>query len=495
MPQEARITIEASRPIARVQPALYSQFIEPLGKCVYEGIWVADRPEIPQENGMRTFALDALRRIGPAAVRWPGGCFADQHHWRDGIGDPGERPVRLNLWWGGTEPHAFGTHEYFEFCERIGAFPYVCGNVGSGSVAEMRDWLEYCNVEGPTTLTDERRENGHPGPLGARFWGVGNENYGCGGHMSPSDYAAEYRKFATQLRRVDPDVKLVAAGYTPEYNLKLLESLITEREQSRDLIDHVAIHRFFRTGGHDVEFSEEDYYSCVAESLLLDDDIAKADGLFKNYDGSGDRIGLVIDEWATWHSNAIRDAGLFQRNTMRDAVIAAGCLNTFTNWSDRVVLTSTAQAINVLLHVIAVDGRFAWLTPNFYVFEMIRNHVGNDALPADVECPDLAGGDGSSGGLPQLSVSASADPERRSGVVCVANSHISEPIDCRVTFAGLPARSAAASLLSTSAPNAFNEASGPDRVTPASTSVDVDDGELRAELPPHSVALFDVELN
>ena len=494
MSQQARITVEASHPIARIRPELYSQFIEPLGKCVYEGIWVADQPEIPQENGMRTFALDALRRLGPAAVRWPGGCFADQHHWREGIGDPAQRPVRLNLWWGGLETHAFGTHEYFDFCERIGAFPYICGNVGSGTVAEMRDWLEYCNAEGPTTLTEERRKNGSAKPLGVRFWGVGNENYGCGGHMSPSDYAAEYRKFATQLRRVDPTVELIAAGYTADYNRKLLEALITEREQSRELIDHVAVHRFFRTGGHDVEFSEEDYYSSVAESLLLDDDIVKADGLFKNYEDPSKRIGLVIDEWGTWHSNAPRDDGLFQRNTIRDAVVAAGCLNTFTNWSQRVVLTSTAQAINVLTHVIAVDGRHAWLTPIFHVFEMVRNHVGNDALTTNIECPNLAGGDGSSGGVPQISASASADPERRSGVVCAVNRHISEPADCTVAFADLSVRSASASLLSESAPNVFNDAANPDRVTPSPTGVDIDNGRLRMELPPHSVALFSVEL-
>ena len=232
----------------------------------------------------------------------------------------------------------------------------------------------------------------------------------------------------------------------------------------------------------------------MAESLLLDDDIVKADGLFKNYEDPSKRIGLVIDEWGTWHSNAPRDGGLFQRNTMRDAVVAAGCLNTFTNWSQRVVLTSTAQAINVLTHVIAVDGRHAWLTPIFYVFEMVRNHVGNDALTTNIECPDLAGGDGSSGGVPQISASASADPERRSGVVCAVNRHISEPADCTVAFADLSVRSASASLLSESAPNVFNDAANPDRVTPSSIDVDVDNGLLRMELPPHSVALFSVEL-
>ncbi len=363
MTQEAHVSAFPDGPIARVRPELYSQFIEPLGRCVYDGIWVADQPDVPQEDGIRTFTADALRRIGPAAVRWPGGCFADQHHWRDGIGDPAGRPSRLNLWWGGLETHAFGTHEYIDFCDRIGAFPYVCGNVGSGTVAEMRDWHEYCNVQETTTLTEERKANGRAGSMGVRYWGVGNENYGCGGHMRPADYAAEYRKFATQLRRVDPAVQLVAAGYTPEYNRELLESLVTDRDTSRALIDHIAVHRFFRTGGPDVDFSDVDYYACVTESLLLDDDIRKADGLFKNYEGDDDRIGVVIDEWATWHTNVASEEGWFQRNTMRDAVIAAGCLNTFTNWSDRVVLTSTAQAVNVLLCVISTDGPYAWLTP------------------------------------------------------------------------------------------------------------------------------------
>ena len=492
---QANLLIKRLAPIARVEARLYSHFIEHLGNCTYPGIWVGPDSEIENQGGLRKFTLDKLRAVSQGTVyRWPGGCFADHYHWRDGIGDPADRPVTRNIWWGGPETNQFGTHEFVRFASELGADTYICGNLGSGTEAEMMDWLDYCNAaETENSLARERAANGHAPPFGVEWWGVGNENWGCGGRMTATEYAAAYRRYANYLDQIDLGAQLVAVGFLPKWNREFMDGM--QHARALPTLDNLSLHRYLFGGGPDVGFSDADYHALIGELQLVEDDLIRADGILSHHEMAAKPIGIVFDEWGVWcRSVAGPENGVEQVNTVREAICGAAILDYFTNWSHRVVMSNVAQTVNVLQCLVKVDGAANWTTPNLDIFEFYRAHVGNDAVPVGVEAPPLAESGAAGRPVSQLSVSASIAPDARSGVICLTNLHLDQPLKVNARVVEARVASVRARVLSADSPEAHNCAAEPDRVRSKDHPATVADGRLVLEIPPHATVQASLEL-
>lgn len=494
--QSATITANPLMSVGLIPPELYSHFIEHLGECIYDGIWAEDT-EIESERGMRAFTLTALENIGPNVIRWPGGCFADQYHWRDGVGDAKDRSKVQNIWWGGWEPNTFGTHEFIDFCRAVGSTPYFCGNVGTGSVTEMVEWVQYCNYKDERlSVVRERRQNGSKDPFPVRYWGVGNENWGCGGSMTPEVYGSQFRQYATYLNKLDTDIDLIAVGHTAEWNRRLMKILVEKGHGSQSpLPDHLSLHRYFSLERQTFEYSEQEYYELVAEAGLIEDDIVKADGLLKQYENPENPIGIIIDEWGVWdRGRAVPETGLRQRNTVRDAVIAASCLDVFNSWSNRVTMTNIAQTINVLQCLIETDGPDAWTTPTYEVFRMYKDHVGNNSLKTIIDSP-LLPIEGFVGGFPQaLTSSCSLSEDGMQAVFTVTNRHATETMECSLILQDKSMVRAAARALTGFS---LEQENSPleSIVNVSQHPVELKDGCVVIQLGPTSVAVISVDLS
>ena len=433
----SRIRVAPEQTLGRINPDIYGHFAEHLGACIYEGLWVGEDSSIPNTNGLRNDVVAALRSLAPPVIRWPGGCFADDYHWRDGVGPRESRPRRINIWWGeDIETNHFGTHEFIELCRQTGAQPYIVGNVGSGTPAELRDWVEYCNFGGDSSLSRERAANGAAEPFGVRYWGVGNENWGCGGDMDPEDYAVAYRRFSTYLRSFGgPEPFLIACGPSNndiDWTLRFFEKL---GRALRPRIDAFAAHYYARARDHNAEnpwsaltgtateYDETQWYAQLQLGLQMERLVVQQRAAMDSYDPDR-RIGLIVDEWGTWHppSPGHHPRHLWQQNTMRDAVVAATTLDIFNRHADKVVMANIAQTINVLQAMVLTDGERMLVTPSGHVYAMYRAHQGGQSLHTSFESESLAF---TSGGaqqeLPTLAGSASL--KGRELTLSVVNCH------------------------------------------------------------------------
>ena len=323
--------------------------------------------KIPNRDGLRLEAVEAFKKIRPPVLRWPGGCFADDYHWMDGVGPPDKRPKRLNRIWGGVEHNAFGTHEFIDLCRKIGARPYICLNVGSGTVDEAQSWVEYCNEEGPTYYSDLRKKNGAAEPFGIAYWGIGNEPWGCGGVVQPEAYADEYMKFTMRLRRcadVRTGWKLIAGGHTAgDWNLRLMERIgkFTGPE------DILSIHAYI-SGGKEIDFTDTEYYNLVGGQVAdMEYHIQKAIDVVSYFENNRLETGIAMDEWGVWSSDAKLQEGFYQQSTLRDALTAACCLHVFQKYPQRLVMANLAQAANVLMSLFLTKGENFLLTPAYHV--------------------------------------------------------------------------------------------------------------------------------
>jgi alpha-N-arabinofuranosidase len=483
------LTVRGNAPIGTISPRLYGHFAEHLGRCCYDGLWCGlDNNSVPQQNGFRRDVLAALAGLPVPLLRWPGGCYADHYHWRDGIGPAAQRPVRLGMSCGlqVEDDNAIGTHEFLWLCAQLGAEPYLAGNVGSGTPQELCDWLEYCNTTVSTSLGRERAANGAAQPFGVKLWGVGNENWGCGGNYDAATYAREYVRYATMLRHVDSSAELVICGHTDEWNAELLAAVGTRRV---DLIDHLSIHRYWTTGGPETGFREEDYYRLLAEAHATEDFVLRSAEIAREALGESRRIGIALDEWGVWHPEARpwgpgdvqrREPITYeQANTLRDALAAAVALEGFHRQCNVLTLANLAQIVNVLQAVVMTEGSQLWLTPTYHALRLHAPHLGATALPVDV-----------SGGasLPDGSAAVSGTASQRNGslAVTVINRHYQQA--AVVSVQGAAGSRAGAQLLAASAPDAGNSPAQPDAVTPAALPVQRDGNAWRIELPPHSMA-------
>lgn len=487
---DTTITVRPEAPIGAISPRLYGHFAEHLGRCCYDGLWVgAASREAAHENGFRRDVLAALRALPVPLLRWPGGCYADHYHWRDGVGPAGRRPVRLGMSCGlqVEDDNSLGTHEFLWLCEQLGAEPYLAGNVGSGSVQELCDWVEYCNSPVRTTLARERAANGRAEPFGVKLWGVGNENWGCGGSYTAFTYGREYARYATMLRQVDPTAELVICGYEDDWNVELLAAV----GKHVDLVDHLSIHHYWTHGGPEAAFGEADYYALLAEAASTEAFVQRTAAIIAEATGGRRQIGIALDEWGVWHPEA-REWGpgevvrrqpvtYEQASTLRDALAAAVALEGFHRQCGALSLANLAQVVNVLQSVVNTDGPAMWLTPTYHALRLHGPHIGATALPVEV---------GRAASLPDGTPAVSATASRRDGglAITLINRHYSAEATVRVVCGDTPAQ-ASGQLLAADSSQAQNSAGAPDRVAPAALEVARDgrDG-WRVELPPHSMA-------
>src|SRR6266545_5896663 len=473
------LTIRADAPIGTISPRLYGHFAEHLGRCCF-----------------RTDVIAALHALPVPMLRWPGGCYADHYHWRDGIGPANERPVRLGMSCGlqVEDDNSLGTHEFLAFCAAIGAEPYLAGNVGSGTPQELCDWLEYCNTAVATTLGRERARNGALAPFGVKLWGVGNENWGCGGNYDAATYACEYVRYATMLRHVDPSAALVVCGFDDTWNVELLSTI----GKHAGLVDHLSIHHYWTHGGAEIEFSEAEYYTLLTEAGAAEEFVKRTAAIIQDatggilMNGRGKcPIGIAKDEWGVWHTEARpwgpgevsrREPVTYeQAGTLRDALAAAVAMEGFHRQCQVLTLANLAQVVNVLHAPVMTDGARMWLTPTYHALRMHTPHIGATALPVDIAYGDSLP-DGSS------AVSATASRTDDGVAVTLINRHYQNPASVRLVCAVVPER-AAGQLLAADSPRAYNSAGTPDRVAPTVLAIQRDgrDGWL-VELPPHSMA-------
>lgn len=476
----AGITVRLDEPLGRIDPNVYGHFAEHLGRCIDEGIWVGETSAIPNESGIRNDVTQALKRLRPPVLRWPGGCFADAYDWRDGIGPRDARPRRINVWWNREEDNQFGTDEFVRFCRAIGAEPYICGNVGSGNPREMMQWLEYCNYEGNTTLAQERAANGHCQPHKVKYWGIGNENWGCGGHYDADHYAREYRRFASYLRRIDPDIQLISCGFNAEWDLEFFNAL-----KRIDLVDQHSIHHYYKCGPG-TGFSEEQYYGLFPAALVMEGQIRRLAQLLGHFE-RGRRVGIAVDEWGVWHPEA--DVGLYQPNTLRDALAAALVFDVFHRNAEYVTMGNIAQLINVLQCLIQTDGAAMWLTPTYHVYDLYRPHMGNIAVRTDVQVDrhELTL-DNQRHSVALVSASASRDDESGNVVLSLTNLSLDKRAQITVDLHAGQATSGTMRVLTATQPDAVNSAEKPDTVRVLDGGTVTCAEQIKLEMPPMSVA-------
>ena len=490
---ETTLNILTNTPIGTINPRLYGHFAEHLGRCCYDGLWVKD------QQGASNFRKDvvaALKALPVPMLRWPGGCYADHYHWRDGIGPKDKRVTRLGMSCGLTveDDNSLGTHEFIALCQMIGAEPYLAGNVGSGTPQELCDWLEYCNASINTSLVQERRANGSEKPFGVKLWGVGNENWGCGGNFDSVTYAKEYRRYATMLRHVDPTAELVLGGAggalgSPDWIERWNTELIQTLHRNLDLVDHISIHVYWINGGPELNFTADDYYSLMSEAQHTEEAIKNTAKMLREEAG-GRKIGIALDEWGVWHPEARpwgpgeqitrREPITYeQANTLRDAIAAGIVLEAFHRQCNVLSLANLAQIVNVLQSVVNTEGERMWLTPTYHALHLHTPHVGAQALTVEVAQGDNLP-DGSS------AVTATASTNGNGTAVTFLNRHYTNEATVRFKVAG---KVASGQLLSAAQANAANTANDPDAVHLVDLTVSRDgtDGWC-VELPPHSMA-------
>lgn len=437
------LIVNTARKYSTISKNIYGHFAEHLGRGIYGGIYVGTDSEIPNVRGIRTDVVEALKNIKVPVVRWPGGCFADYYNWKDGIGRKEKRKRIVNTAWGGiVEDNSFGTHEFLDFCEQLSCSPFISGNVGSGNVRELSDWIEYMNSNGESPMADLRRANGRDEPWCVEYIGIGNENWGGGGNMRPGYYADVYRQFATFLRTYD-DIKpyKIACG-ADGADYKWTETLM---RLAAPHMDSLSLHYYTMPGYYPTDFykweakgpatgfDEANYYRTLRRALYIDELIHRHKHIMDKYDPEA-RIGIAVDEWGAWHTveEGTNPGFLYQQNTMRDAIVAAVSLNIFNSHSDRVRMANIAQMINVLQSVILTDDEKMVLTPTYHVFDLYKGHQESTLIESYVQ-QDMSGTEEAQ--VPTLHVSASEGDGGETRIT-LANLSASEPQTARCMLSG-----------------------------------------------------------
>lgn len=483
---EARLTIQAEAAGPRIEPDVYGQFAEHLGSGIYGGLWVGRESKIPNVRGWRKDVVQALKQLEVPVVRWPGGCFADDYDWRDGIGDPKKRPVRPNRWWGGVpETNRVGTHEFMDLVEQLGAEAFIAGNMGSMSAHHMSQWMEYMTADGQSTLAEERRRNGHAKPWKVKYFGIGNESWGCGGNMRPEYQSDLHNQYATFL---GGGAKRVASG-DGTANDHLIEVLM---ERSINQMDALTLHYYTLPNGWEKKgaatgFDAERWAKTLQTAKGIEGRISTITSIMDKRDPEK-RVALYVDEWGTWHDPepGTNPGFLYQQNTLRDAMVAAVSLDVFHRHTDRLRMTNIAQMVNVLQAMILTDGPRMLLTPTYHVFDMYKPFKGATPLKAEVQSPSFKRGEIE---LPAVEASVA---RRADGKTVIALVNLDPDRAARV--ATNLKEAVRGKVLTAAAMDAHNTFAQPDAVTPAPYDAAPRDGALTFDLPPKSIVVVTVTL-
>lgn len=485
----SRITVNPAHKKSIINRNLYGHFSEHLGRCIYNGVFVGEDSPIPNEKGMRTDVVEALRHIRVPVLRWPGGCFADEYHWKDGIGPKESRKRMVNTNWGGvTEDNSFGTHEFLEFCRQVGCEPYINGNMGSGTVQEMSEWVEYMTSDAISPMAELRRQNGREEPWKIRYFGVGNESWGCGGNMRPSYYADEFRRYQTFLRNYGEN-KLYKIACGP--NVDDYTWTDTVMEIAGRYMDAITLHYYTLPNddwdhkGSALVFNREEYYRTLRKALRMEELLQKHIQIMDRRDPEK-RVGLIVDEWGAWYDvePGTNPGFLYQQNTMRDALVAAATLNIFNQHSDRVVMANIAQLVNVLQSVILTEGDKMVKTPTYHVFDLYKEHQDATLVYSQIETASTGT---ETEQVPQISVSVSMDEQ---GVLhaTLANLSDEEADLAELVFVNFVPTSVEGEVLC-GKPADHNDFTAPDAVhLEPLTDVRVENGRVLARMPACSVA-------
>ncbi len=490
----ATLVLDATKPGPVINKNIYGQFSEHLGRCIYEGLWVGEDSKIPNTKGYRNDVIAALKELQVPVLRWPGGCFADEYHWRDGIGPRASRPAMINTHWGGVvENNHFGTHEFLDFCELMGIEPYVCVNVGSGTVQEEMEWIEYMTSDADSPLTRLRKQNGRAQPWKVHYVAVGNESWGCGGNMTAQFYADNYRRYNTFVKNYGANRIQRIAGGPSDFNYEWTETLMKSAAKQ---MNGLSLHYYtLPTGvwsakGSATEFGEDQYIATLSRTLKMEELVTKHSAIMDKYDPQK-KVGLVVDEWGTWYDKTpgSHDGFLEQQNTLRDALVAALNLHIFQAHADRVTMANIAQFINVLQAMILTDKETMILTPTYHVFEMFKPHQGATSLPIALTSPDYALGENK---IPAVSASASRDAAGKIHI-SFANTDPNKPTTVACTLTGVTAKSVTGRVLTATAMNAHNTFAAPHTIEPAAfTGAKLENGSLSVTLPAKSVVMLEL---
>jgi alpha-N-arabinofuranosidase len=449
---------------------------------------------IKNTRGIRDDVVAALRKIKVPVLRWPGGCFADEYHWKDGVGPMSERPTLVNTHWGGiTENNHFGTHEFLDLCQQIGCEPYICGNVGSGTVQEMSEWVEYITFDGQSPMADWRRKNGKEKPWSLKFFGVGNENWGCGGNMRPEFYADVYRRFQTYVRNYSGNqIYKIACGSYGE-NYEWTEALM---ERAGRAMNGLSFHYYTVPGGWGdknsaTEFGEKEWFDTLEKALFIHELISRHSVIMDRYDPEK-RVGMVVDEWGTWYKvePGTNPAFLYQQNSLRDALVAGVTLNIFNQHCDRVKMANLAQTVNVLQALILTKEEQMILTPSYHVFDLYQIHQDATLIPIEMESPDYTYKEKS---IPQLSVSASKNNQ---GLIhlSLCNLNPDEPAQISCEIRGKETQTITGQILTSNHMTAHNTFQNPYEVKPQPLDgLVLNNNRLTFTLPAKSVVVIEIK--
>lgn len=494
--QQAEVTINANASNHTISRHIYGHFAEHLGRCIYDGFWVSDTMKVAKKDRIRLDVVEALKKIKVPNLRWPGGCFADEYHWRDGIGPRNQRPKMVNTNWGGiTEDNSFGTHEFMELCSLLNTEPYIAGNVGSGTVEEMAKWVEYFNMPGESPMANLRKQNGRNKPWKVTYWGVGNESWGCGGNMNPDYYSDLYKRYATYARNYPgaPLKKIVSGASEGDYNW----TEVCMKKIPRDQMWGITLHYYtLPTGswsgskGSATNFDEKQYFQTMKRCLRMEDLVTKHSAIMDKYD-SAKRVALIVDEWGVWTDvEAGTNPGfLYQQNSLRDALVAGTTLNIFNNHSDRVRMANLAQTVNVLQAVILTKGRQMLLTPTYHVFDLYKVHQDAKYLPVQLSSPDY---NMDNQKIPAVNVSASQDS---AGAVHISfvNLNPNNAIPVRLSLNGVNWNTVSGQMITSGKINDINTFEKPNIIQTAKfTGARKAGDQLIVDLPSKSVVVLEL---